>query len=138
MNVPKRMPVYRSQDKIRTHWLTLLCAFDLLYGLVNMFGKAEGPGQLVLRGIAPIPVWYGLLVLAAVLIWFGWSVPGGSVGAFALGFQAAAALVSITNGTALNYGGPLVLGYVAWQHALVIYDVGSGLDADRERRQQRR
>jgi len=135
--VAERMPVRASKDRIRVAWLTALCVFDALYGAVTMFGKTESAPQMFLRGIGlPPPFWGFLLFGAAALIWWGFSVPGAGVAAFAWGALGAASLLTITNGTAAAYTGPIVYGYVAYQHAMIIHQVGSGLDRDRERRQR--
>lgn len=131
------MPIWRSIDRIRLHWLGLLVAVDALYGLVNIFGKAESAPQILLRTILPLPVWYGLIVGSAVLITFGWSVPGGVVGTLGWSALAAASASTIVHGTAESYGGPFLLGGWAGWHILVTYDVGSGLDDARERSQRR-
>ncbi len=129
------MPVRASQDKIRIHWLTALCAFDLLYGGVTIFGKTESVSQEYLRGLSLPPAFWGaLLVLASGLIWWGWSVPGARVAGFAWAALMGASLMTITD--AVSYGGPILFGYAAYQHALISHDVGSGLDSDRERRQR--
>lgn len=137
MNLPKRMPVRDSSDKIRVQWLTALCAVDFLYGGINTVGKAESAGQQLLRGIFPIPVWGAALVLAAALIWFGWSVQGSIVGTFVWGFSSGASVASIVYGTAPSYSGPLPAAFICTCHMMIIYQVGSGLDQDRENRQRR-
>lgn len=132
------MPVWRSIDKIRLHWLGLLIGVDALYGLINIFGKAESAPQILLRTILPLPVWYGMLVLAAVLVTFGFSVPGGVVGTLGWSALAAASAFTIVHGTAESYGGPVLLGgFGAGFHILITYDVGSGLDDARERSPRR-
>lgn len=137
MNLPERMPVRASKDKIRVQWLTWLCIADAAYGSVNMFGKTESAGQMLLRNICPMPVWGGLMVVGAVLIWFGWSVPGAMLAGFVWAFTAGASLVSITIGTALSYSGPIPACFLAGCHSMIIAQVGSGMDQDRERRQRR-
>lgn len=130
------MPIWRSIDKIRLHWLGLLIGVDALYGLINIFGKAESAPQILLRTIFPLWFWYGLLVVSAGLITFGWSVQGGMVGTFGWGALAVASASTIVHGTAQSYGGPVLLGGWAGWHILVTYDVGSGLDDKRERQQR--
>lgn len=134
-----RMPVWKSHDKIRTHWLTLLCGTDALYAALTIFGKSDSASQILLRNAfsGGTALWGGVLLGSAVLIYLGWSEPGGAGGAFAWLILAAAGTFSITNGTALSYSGPVLLAGVAGFHVLIIYDVGSGLDEDRERRQRR-
>lgn len=134
----KRMPIWMSVDKIRLHWLGLLVAVDALYGLVNIFGKAESAPQHLLRSILPLPFWYGLIVVSAVLIAFGFSVAGGIVGTLGWGALAMASGLTIINGTAQSFGGPILLGGAMGWHVLVSYDVGSGLDDWRERTQRGR
>jgi hypothetical protein len=131
------MPIWASVDPIRRHWLTWVVLVDCLYGGINMFGRAEGPSQLLLRSILPLPLWYGLLPLAAALITLGYSVRGGMIGTFAWGSFAVAAILTIANGTALSYGGAIPLLGWAGVHIMIIYDVGSGLDEAREQSQRR-
>lgn len=134
---PGRMPIWASIDPIRRHWLSWVVAVDFLYGGVNMFGKTQGASQVLLGSILPLSIWYGLLLLAAILITFGWSVRGGMVGTFAWGAYAAAQVVTIVNGTALSYGGAIPLLGWAGVHIMITYDVGSGLDDAREQSQRR-
>jgi len=131
------MPVWVSlkTDPIRAHWLAVVVIEDVLYGLVNMFGKTEGAAQALMREVLPIPVWYGLIVASAVLIAFGWSVWGAVLGTFAWLFLVLASVESIKNGTAPSYGGPILLSLPAALNFLIIFDVLSGLDAARERKQ---
>ena len=137
MNVPERMPVRASKDKIRVAWLTWLCIADAMYGGINMFGKAESAAQVLLRNIFPIPVWGTAMLLGAVLIWFGWSIQGAMLSGFVWAFTAGAALVSISVGTALSYSGPVPAAFLAGCHAMIISQVTSGLYKDREARQRR-
>lgn len=132
-----RMPIWGSIDPIRKHWLTLVVVVDILYGGINMFGKAEGPSQILLASILPTQIWYALLPLAGFLITFGWSVRGGMVGTFAWGSMAAAAALTIVHGTALSYGGAIPLLGWAGVHVMISYDVSSGLDDAREQSQRR-
>jgi hypothetical protein len=133
----ERMPVWASIDPIRKHWLGLLILIDVLYGGINVFTPAQSAPQILLREVLPIPVWGGMLVVCAVLVAFGWSVHGGVVGAFGWLAQAIASFATIVQGTALAYNGPILLGGMGAFHALITYDVGSGLDARRERQQRR-
>lgn len=132
-----RMAIWMSIDPIRRHWLTWVVIVDLLYGGVNMFGKTEGASQILLRSILPLQFWYGLLVLAALLVTFGWSVRGGMVGTFGWGSFAVAQIATIVHGTALSYGGAIPLLGWAGIHVMIVYDVGSGLDDSREQSQRR-
>lgn len=136
MELPERLPVRGSEDKIRRQWLTWLCAVDTLYGVVCMFGKAEGSGQVLLRNIFPIPLWGGALVVSAAAIWWGWAVRGALLGTFVWAFTAGASLASIVIGTAPSSAGPIPTAFLAGCHALIAHEVWSGLDADRERRQR--
>ncbi len=131
------MPVWKSIDPIRTHWLSLVIAEDFAYGVTNTFGKTEGASQTLLRTLLPLPVWYGSLVVAAVLVALGYSVSGGIVGMACWMALAVAAMLTIAHGTALSYGGPIPLMGWAWIHFLITYDVHSGLDDARERSQRR-
>lgn len=138
MNVPKRMPVWRSQDKIRTHWLSFLCLLDALYGFLTIFGKSEGAPQALLRRVWPFatPFWGALLFASAVLIYIGFSVSGAAISAVCWGILVTASVAVIITGDALSSAGWVVpFGMTGW-HVLIIIDVGSGLDADRERRQR--
>lgn len=137
MNLPERMPVRSSKDKIRVRWLTALCITDLLYGAIGMFGKAESPPLLLLRHIFAMWVWGGAMVIGAGLIWWGYSVSGAMLAGFVWFFIAGAATITITKGTALSFNGPIPVGYLAYCHAMIINQVGSGMDQDRERRQRR-
>lgn len=131
-----RMAVWASADPIRRHWLYWVVIVDFTYGGINMFGKAQGPSQLLLATILPIQVWYGMLVVAAVLIALGWSVRGGVLGTLGWGSLTAAAVLTVVHGTALSYGGFIPL--LGWMgvHVMIMYDVSSGLDDARERLQR--
>lgn len=139
MNLPSGwMPVWVSQDRIRQQWLYSLIAADGLYAVLTLFGRSEGASQLLLRSVLPIgtTVWSLLLLCAAVLMLFGGSIPGATLGTLAWVILTSTTLVSIHNGTALSSAGPVLPGFMTWLHILVSYAVGSGLDADRERRQR--
>ena len=131
-----RMPVWKSYatDPIRVEWLVTLVAVDLLYGGLCMFGRAEAPSQILLRTIMPIWFWYGLMVVAAGLIWWGWLVWGAIVGAAGWIALSVASFSTIVNGTALSFGGPVPTAGWAVCHVLIIRQVIAGLDAERERR----
>lgn len=134
---PPRMTIWGTVDPIRKHWLTLIVIEDFIYGVVNMFGKAQQPYQILLRSIAPLPLWYALFVVTAVLITYGYSVSGGMFGTFGWGAVAIAAIITIGNGTTLSYGASVsLLGWVAI-HSAITYDVASGLDDAREQSQRR-
>lgn len=111
-----RMPVWISwiSDPIRAHWLTLLLLVDVCYGGYNMFD-------------AGVAFWCGLvLTVSGGLIALGWNVTGAGLGLFAW--------------AALMFAGtdsPILLGAMAGFSILVIYDVVTGLDADREAKQKR-
>lgn len=134
----EHIPVWasRKSDPIRFHWLGWLILVDALYGGINMFGRTDSASQAVLRDVAPIPAWYVLLPIAAVLLAVGLSKTGGAVGMFAWLFLLLASAASIKQGTALSYGGPILLALPCGFHFLVILDVGTGADAERERRQR--
>lgn len=132
-----RLTVWASIDRIRRHWLLWLIGWgDVLYGVVNMFGPTESAYQQLLRDVAPIWAWYALFPLAAVLIALGYSKTGAVVGMFAWLFLVLASSATIYQGSALSYGGPILLGLPMGFHFLILWDVGTGLDADRERRQR--
>lgn len=133
----KRMPVWASQDKIRKHWLHGVCAVEALYAIFTWFGKAEGAAQILLRQTMPLWLWPLMLLASVALIEFGFSVQGGLAGAAVWGAFTACIVVTIFRGTALSDGGWILPFGMAWLNVLVIYDVGSGLDADREFRQRR-
>jgi hypothetical protein len=124
MNVPKRMSVWASIDPIRKHWLTWLLLINILYGGLH----------LTTGGMT---FWCGLLLLAATtLMGFGWSVAGAGIGMVVWSVFLFAAVASITPAVALPYGDlVLALSSMGW-HGLVLYDVGTGLDADRETKQR--
>lgn len=133
------MPVWASRDLIRQQWLYSLIGADGLYAALTLFGRSEGASQLLLRSVLPIgtTVWSLLLFGAAVLMLLGASVPGATLGTLAWVILTSATLFSIHYGTALSSAGPVLPGFMTWLHILVSYAVGSGLDADRERRQRR-
>lgn len=135
-----RMPVFRSADPIRTHWLTALCLLDIFYGLVNVFGRSDGASQVLLRSLPPVPVWATLpiaaSIVASVAIYLGYSVIGGIAGTLAWGSLVFASIASIATGTALSWSGPVLYGFVTWVHVLITYEVSSELDSERERRQR--
>lgn len=132
----ERMPVRASVDKIRQHWLTALCALDLLWGLVTIFGRTDSASWVVLRQVCPPAAWGCFFIVATVAIWFGWSVPGGIAGTVGWGALTTASLASIASGTALSWGGPVLFGFFAAVHVLITYEVSSELDSERERRQR--
>jgi hypothetical protein len=139
MNVPRRMPLWGpngSVDSIRVQWLSWLLLVETAYAVVNMFGRTESPYQLLLREVAPLAVWYGLIVVSAVLIAFGFSMSGAALGMFAWLALVLASAFTIRNGTALSYGGPILLGLPAGSNFLILFEVGTGMDADREFRQR--
>jgi hypothetical protein len=139
LNLPKRMPVLSSKDRIRVHWLVWMCTADLLAGLAIMFGPTRGVAQTLLRQVItiPTPVWGAFLFASAVLTWAGWYLLGSGLAASGWAFHGGAALMSIINGTAPSWLGPIMYGYIAGNHVLVIIEVKSGMDQDRERRQRR-
>lgn len=124
MNAPKRMSIFASADRIRVQWLSLTVIVDALFGLVNMIGPADNATQRLLRDVAPIWSWYGLFLLAAAAIGFGYSKTGAAVGMFGWLFLALAACLSIGNGTALSWGGPVLYALPMGQHFLIILEVG--------------
>jgi hypothetical protein len=130
------MPLLSSADKIRIQWLSWLVLVETVYGAVNMFGPTNSPTQLLLCEVAPLAVWYGLIVVSAVLIAFGFSMSGAALGMFAWLALVLASAFTIRNGTALSYGGPILLGLPAGCNFLVLFEVGTGMDADREFRQR--
>lgn len=132
----RHMPIWQSIDPIRKHWLTWVVAVDFLYGGINMFGKTESASQLLLASILPIWMWYAMLPLSAFFIAFGYSVRGGMLGTLGWGALAAAAVLTIVHGTALSYGGAIPLIGWAGVHIMITYEVGSGLDDQRERSQR--
>lgn len=140
MNVPERMPVWASKDKIRTQWLTWLCVFiNLPYGVLTMFGRSDGASQVLIREAFPpgTHLWAALLLASTGLIFLGWSVTGAAGAATAWLTLFAASLFTVGHGTALATAGPVLPWGMAGFHVLVIIEVMSGLDADRERRQRR-
>lgn len=134
-----RLPVWRSADKIRVHWYTWLCAADAVYALYTIFGGPGGaPWQSLARAFPfAIPLWGSALFAAALLIWFGYSMTGGAVGALCWTILTVAAVITINAGGACSPSGWVLPAWIAGRHLLVVYEAGSGLDADRERRQRR-
>lgn len=132
MNVPERMPVVSSVDPIRTHWLLALLGVNVLGGAACLLAPAGDTSQALLYTAG------GLLLVSALLVASGWYVVGGVVGGFGWGALIAACLYSTAHWTVLACVAAIVVGYLAVQHALIMYDVGKGLDRDRERRQRRR
>lgn len=137
MDIPKRLSVRASADAIRRQWLTLLCAVDVLAGAAIIVGPNQSASQQLLRNFLPVPAWGVLVGAAAMLIYLGWYIPGAAGGAFAWGGMAGASLGSILAKTATSWIGLVVFAGIAGFHVLIITNVGSGLDADRERRQRR-
>jgi hypothetical protein len=110
-----RNPVWESLsvDPIRAHWLILLLAIDVLYGGSNLLG----------HGLA---FWCGLALIGlAVVIGLGWNITGAAFATIAW----SALMFAGTDST-------ILLGGLAGFHILVIYDVGTGLDAAREAKQR--
>lgn len=136
---PERMPVWKSVDRIRIHWLTALVLADVFYGGVTMFGgRSESAAQVLLRNIVPIGLWGVTLCVAGLMIWFGWYVYGSVLGIIAWGLLAAASVSSVLTGTALSLSGPILLGWATGCHILIAYEVVAEIDADRERKQKRK
>lgn len=135
------MPVWKSEDKIRTHWLWWLCQVNGLTVLFTGFGRSDGAAQLLLKHTFPAWAsawaWPTLLLLATTAIAFGYYVEGSMAAASLWVALLVASLVAIGTRTALSDAGwiwPYAMTYV---HVLVIIEVKSGMDADRERRQRR-
>lgn len=138
MDINDRMPVWKSQDKIRREWLHSLCAVDALTGLFVMFGRSEGAAQMLLKQALPgLWLWALALLVAAGMIEFGWYIRGGAAGAAAWGSYTAAILWTIGARTALSDAGWILPAFITLVHVLIIHEVESGLDQDRERRQRR-
>jgi hypothetical protein len=93
--------------------LILLLVVDILYGGHNTTG-------------AGVAFWCGaVLIVSGIVIAWGWNVSGAGLGVFAW--------------VALMFAGrddPILLGGIAGFHILVIYDIVTGLDADREAKQR--
>lgn len=140
--INRRMPIWRSQDKIRTHWLTWLCLVDGLTALFTGFGRSNGPAQLLLKHMVPAWAsawsWPALLGAATVAIALGYYVEGAMAAAGVWVALLAAALVTIGTRIALSDAGWIWPAAMTYVHVLVIIEVQSGMDADRERRQRRR
>lgn len=134
MNLSKRMPVWVSAktDPIRAHWLTALVVTDAVAGGICVFAPAgdASPTLLYVSG--------GLLLAAAFLVAGGWSLSGGVVGSFGWGLVVATVFFAVVHWTVLWLLAPVVVGLVAVCHGLIVYEVGSRLDRERERRQSRR
>ncbi len=82
-----RMPIWRSQDKIRQQWLYTLCTADALAALFTLFGRAEGASWRLLNAILPTTpgtataVWSALLAACSACILFGFNRTGAAAGA---------------------------------------------------------
>ena len=139
MNLGNRMPVWKSQDAIRRQWLHSLCAVNSLYAVFTLVGRNDGAAQVLLRQIIPFAAWFWplMLLVSAVLIWFGFSVEGARGAAALWGALTAAVFWTIGTREALSDAGWILPGFMTWLHILVVHEVGSGLDEDRERRQRR-
>lgn len=132
-----RMPVWKSEDKIRVQWLTFLIFADVAYGVINWFGgRAESASQILLRDIMSTSLWGALLVAAGSFIWFGFSLTGAFLGVAAWGILATMSVRTIIEGTSLSWSGPVLLGYLMGNHMLILHEVASGIDAARERKQR--
>lgn len=129
-----RMPVWVSwiSDPIRAQWLSVLIGVDGLSGGMCVLAPA-GDASRVLLYISG-----ALLLASGVLVACGWSVAGGVAGAFGWGVLVANVPFAIVHWTALWCIVPVVFSWAAVCHALIMYEVGTGLDRARERRQRRR
>ena len=135
-----RMAIWESQDKIRRRFLYGCVLADLAYGLLNMFGRAEGASQILIRSMLPSGLdWFvpGLILLSAMLLLIGWSAWGGIAGTMGWGANTVAILWTIGSGTSLSTGGWVPYAFVWYFHVSVIISVVNGTDADREERQRR-
>lgn len=111
-----RMSVWESfqSDPIRALWLFQLLLTNVLYGVYHLFGD-------------DLSTYCGaMLILSAVLLCVGFSLTGGILGAIAwLLFLFAAK------------DNPILVSGLGGFHILVIVNVGTGQDADREFNQRR-
>lgn len=132
-----RMPVWKSQDKIRKHWLYSLSAFDILAGVFTMFGRSDGSAQRLIEEMGmPMTLWAFLLLVGSSGILLGFNKSGSACCAAVWTGLTAASLLTVAAHTALWSAGWVLPASMLWWHVLVILEVGSGLDADREHRQR--
>lgn len=131
---PRRLSVWASfkTDPIRGQWLTVLVLVDAACGGLCVLAPAGDASQALLY------VSGGLLLASACGVAVGFAVSGGIAGAFGWGALVATVLLATEHWTALIGVAVLALAWPAAQHALVMYEVGTGLDWARERRQRRR
>ena len=135
MTTPKRLSLWESikTDPIRAHWLFALIGADAAGAVLCMLDDDRA------SLLATTPYWGGLLAGAVGLILSGCYILGGIAGTFGWG-----ALVDISWSTISDlhaapvfYLIPAVFGWATTCHILVVYDVGTGLDWVRERKQRR-
>lgn len=111
----------------------------MTYGVLTLFGRSDGATQVAMRDVFPIAtqLWGALLISSAALLWLGWSVIGAAGAALAWTILTVAAVVVINHGGAVSTAGWVPFAFIGGCHVLVIFEVLSGLDADRELRQRR-
>lgn len=122
-----RTPIWTYPDRLRVATLALLYSFDALYGMLFLLGgKADSPSQILLRQILPIPFWGGLLVVFAAVAWIGYGERG-AMGCLVLwAMMTIASIISIIQGTASSWGGPLLFGLCMGLHIVTLYGISSG------------
>lgn len=129
-----RLTVWKSlkTDPIRAQWLIVLIVVDAVSGGICALAPAgdASAGWLYISS--------GLLLASATLVAEGYSVSGGVAGAFGWGAVLATVLLATDRWTALAGVVVVALCLPATCHALIMFEVGLGLDRAREYRMSRR
>jgi len=128
------MPIWRSQNRIRTQWLGLMCLVNILFALFTYFGRSDEAYQILIKHTVPDWLWPLLLLVTTAAIIVGWSIAGGLAGFMLWGAQDYAIIVTIERGTGLSSAGWILPALMVGVHALIFWEVGTGLDEHTERR----
>ena len=128
------MPVWISwrTDPIRAHWLTVLIVVDFISGWICFLAPAGNDSEALLYTSG------SLLLASATLVAVGFNVIGAGLGGLGWSALVAVVVLAVTHWTALAGVIGVALGLIAFYHALIMWDVGTGLDRMRHRRQTRR
>lgn len=119
-------------DPIRAQWLSVVIVVDTVAGGLCMLAPAGDANPTLLYGSG------GLLLGSAVLVANGWSVSGSFPGGLGWGALEATVLLAVDRWTALAGVAAVAVGFLAVLHALIMFEVGTGLDRAREHRMSRR